>query len=338
MLLGLRDNLELEGYEVQTAADGEQGLAKAAAFAPDLVILDLMLPRKNGFDVCRELRARVEHDARRDADRALAGDRQGARPRARRRRLRHQAVQHHRAAGPRPRRAAPHRVAQPPHRAVPHRRHRDRLPQHQARRGGAASSSRPREFDLLRYFVQHTGRGRHPRTDPERGLGLRGVPRPRARSTISSRSCGRRSSGPRTSPSTSSPSTAAATSSSADRSGSPGTPGRGALALRPGQRLACAFAGRGTRARNPLGYTQGQWTPKPCSSRRWSPCVVFLIRWFVVARARLAAGGHGSHEPVQPTPLHLFIGPVTNFFDTLGIGSFAPTTSMFRAGSWCPTS
>src|SRR3712207_1623173 len=58
MLLGLRDNLELEGYEVQTAADGEEGLARAASFSPDLVILDVMLPKKNGFDVCRELRAR----------------------------------------------------------------------------------------------------------------------------------------------------------------------------------------------------------------------------------------------------------------------------------------
>src|ERR687890_230071 len=58
MLLGLRDNLELEGYEVQTAGDGDEGLQKAASFQPDLVILDVMLPRKNGFDVCRELRAR----------------------------------------------------------------------------------------------------------------------------------------------------------------------------------------------------------------------------------------------------------------------------------------
>jgi DNA-binding response OmpR family regulator len=58
MLLGLRDNLELEGYEVQTAGDGDEGLLKAASFQPDLVILDVMLPRKNGFDVCRELRAR----------------------------------------------------------------------------------------------------------------------------------------------------------------------------------------------------------------------------------------------------------------------------------------
>src|SRR5919106_2414841 len=58
MLLGLRDNLELEGYDVQTASDGDEGLAKAATFNPDLVILDVMLPKKNGFDVCRELRSR----------------------------------------------------------------------------------------------------------------------------------------------------------------------------------------------------------------------------------------------------------------------------------------
>jgi two-component system alkaline phosphatase synthesis response regulator PhoP len=58
MLLGLRDNLELEGYDVLTATDGEQGLSQALASRPDLVILDLMLPRKSGLDVCRELRAR----------------------------------------------------------------------------------------------------------------------------------------------------------------------------------------------------------------------------------------------------------------------------------------
>src|SRR5205809_6162837 len=59
MLLGLRDNLELEGYEVITAADGEEGLAKAVSTAPDLVVLDVTLPRKSGFEVCRELRARA---------------------------------------------------------------------------------------------------------------------------------------------------------------------------------------------------------------------------------------------------------------------------------------
>ena len=59
MRLGLRDNLELEGYEVETAVDGDDGLQKATSFAPDLVILDVMLPKKNGFDVCRDLRARA---------------------------------------------------------------------------------------------------------------------------------------------------------------------------------------------------------------------------------------------------------------------------------------
>jgi two-component system alkaline phosphatase synthesis response regulator PhoP len=56
MLLGLRDNLDLDGYEVVTANDGEEGLAKAIATSPDLILLDLTLPRKNGFEVCRELR------------------------------------------------------------------------------------------------------------------------------------------------------------------------------------------------------------------------------------------------------------------------------------------
>jgi uncharacterized membrane protein YfcA len=62
----------------------------------------------------------------------------------------------------------------------------------------------------------------------------------------------------------------------------------------------------------------------------------YLVRWFVVARGRRAAGGHGAHEPVQPSLLHLFIGAVTNFFDTLGIGSYAPTTAMFRAWRLVP--
>ncbi len=62
----------------------------------------------------------------------------------------------------------------------------------------------------------------------------------------------------------------------------------------------------------------------------------YLIRWIVVARARLAAGVHGAHEPVWPTPAQLGIGAITNFFDTLGIGSFAPTTAMFRAWKIVP--
>ena len=58
MATGLRDNLEFEGYEVRIARDGEEALASAAEWAPDLILLDLMLPRRNGQDVCRELRHR----------------------------------------------------------------------------------------------------------------------------------------------------------------------------------------------------------------------------------------------------------------------------------------
>ena len=49
-------NLEREGYQVATAADGESGVAVAQAERPDLVILDLMLPGLDGFEVCRILR------------------------------------------------------------------------------------------------------------------------------------------------------------------------------------------------------------------------------------------------------------------------------------------
>ena len=56
MLLGLRDNLELEGYEVITASDGEDGLAKAISTAPDLVVLDITLPGRTGIDLLRDLR------------------------------------------------------------------------------------------------------------------------------------------------------------------------------------------------------------------------------------------------------------------------------------------
>jgi uncharacterized membrane protein YfcA len=59
--------------------------------------------------------------------------------------------------------------------------------------------------------------------------------------------------------------------------------------------------------------------------------IVYLAFWFTHARARRAAGGHGSHEPVRPTPTQLGIGFITNFFDTLGIGSYATTTAMYRA-------
>jgi DNA-binding response OmpR family regulator len=61
MVAGLRDNFEYEGYEVLTACDGVEGLARALNDAPDLVVLDVMMPRMSGLDVCRQLK--VKHPA-----------------------------------------------------------------------------------------------------------------------------------------------------------------------------------------------------------------------------------------------------------------------------------
>jgi DNA-binding response OmpR family regulator len=57
ILRGLKDNLEYEHYEVLTATDGEQGYTVIREQKPDLVILDLMLPRMSGFEICRKIRA-----------------------------------------------------------------------------------------------------------------------------------------------------------------------------------------------------------------------------------------------------------------------------------------
>ena len=56
MALGLRDNCEYEGYEVVVARDGDEGICMALTQKPDLIILDVMLPKLSGLDVCRQLR------------------------------------------------------------------------------------------------------------------------------------------------------------------------------------------------------------------------------------------------------------------------------------------
>jgi two-component system alkaline phosphatase synthesis response regulator PhoP len=57
MLLGLKHNLEYEGYETVTATDGIEALQKVQKVSPDLMLLDIMLPEMNGFDVLRDVRA-----------------------------------------------------------------------------------------------------------------------------------------------------------------------------------------------------------------------------------------------------------------------------------------
>lgn len=54
--LGLRDDLELEGYQVEVVDNGETAVRKACNESFDLLLLDVMLPGKNGYDVCREVR------------------------------------------------------------------------------------------------------------------------------------------------------------------------------------------------------------------------------------------------------------------------------------------
>jgi two-component system alkaline phosphatase synthesis response regulator PhoP len=58
MVAGLRDNFEFEGYEVITAQDGIEGLERALEESPDLVVLDVMMPRMSGLEVCKQLRAK----------------------------------------------------------------------------------------------------------------------------------------------------------------------------------------------------------------------------------------------------------------------------------------
>jgi DNA-binding response OmpR family regulator len=56
LVRGLRDNLEACGYVVRTAKDGEQGLDALLREPPDLVLLDLMLPKLDGYEICRRAR------------------------------------------------------------------------------------------------------------------------------------------------------------------------------------------------------------------------------------------------------------------------------------------
>jgi DNA-binding response OmpR family regulator len=61
ILMGVRMNLEGEGYEVTTATDGQEALERIRAGGWDLVVLDLMLPRRNGYEIISDMRRRGDH-------------------------------------------------------------------------------------------------------------------------------------------------------------------------------------------------------------------------------------------------------------------------------------
>ena len=58
MVAGLRDNFEYEGYEVISASDGVSGLERVLTDDPDLVVLDVMMPRMSGLEVCKQVKTR----------------------------------------------------------------------------------------------------------------------------------------------------------------------------------------------------------------------------------------------------------------------------------------
>ncbi len=159
MRLGLRDNLELEGYEVETAVDGDDGLVKAAAFSPDLVILDVMLPKKNGFDVCRELRAKsittpiVMLTARSAETDKVLGLELGADDYVTKPFSITELLARVRAVLRRTGTGTPKPTAD----VISIGDIEIDFKLHQARRGKVRIEFTAREFDLLRYFVQHTG-------------------------------------------------------------------------------------------------------------------------------------------------------------------------------------
>jgi DNA-binding response OmpR family regulator len=58
LLRGLKDNFQAQGYQVRTASDGEKGLEALFRDPPDLALLDVMLPKVNGYEICRLARSR----------------------------------------------------------------------------------------------------------------------------------------------------------------------------------------------------------------------------------------------------------------------------------------
>ena len=157
MSVALRDGFEYEGYSVTLAKDGEAGLQLASAATPDLVVLDVMLPRMTGLDVCKQLRAGgsgvpiIMLTARGQEIDKVIGLKLGADDYVTKPfgfmelMARAEAVLRRSAGKP----AAPdgYRFGEV---ALDFRRH-------EATKGGARLDLSPREFQLLAFFVQHRG-------------------------------------------------------------------------------------------------------------------------------------------------------------------------------------
>jgi len=157
LVLTLTDRLTREGYTVENAADGETGLERATRAPFDLLLLDLMLPRMSGFDVCRELRRRhvetpvIMLTARGQVVDKVVGLKLGAddyvtKPFEMAELLARVEAQLRRTP------ARPHPVEGHTFGDV-----RVDFRKAEATRGGAPLELSAREFQLLRYFIEHRG-------------------------------------------------------------------------------------------------------------------------------------------------------------------------------------
>jgi DNA-binding response OmpR family regulator len=156
MVLGLKDNFEFEGYEVLTASDGASGLERARTQKPDLMILDIMLPKLSGLEVCKTLRGEgfeapiIMLTARgQEIDKVvgleLGADDYVTKPFSIRELLARVRAILRRAEGKK--RLARYRFSDV----------ELDFETYQARRGGAPLELSPREFELLRYLIERKG-------------------------------------------------------------------------------------------------------------------------------------------------------------------------------------
>jgi len=161
LLAALRYNLDKEGYQVLTAVDGEQGLEAAREEKPDLILLDIMLPKLDGFEVCRILRRETNipivmltakgEEVDRVVGLELGADDYVTKPFSMRELLARVRAMLRRS-----------RIASETHSARGERFQAGDLEidlvSHTARLGGSPLELKPREFDLLGLLVANTGR------------------------------------------------------------------------------------------------------------------------------------------------------------------------------------
>lgn len=159
MSVALRDGFVYEGYEVTLAKDGEAGLQLAQRETPDLVLLDVMLPKMTGLDVCRQLRSSgnlvpvIMLTARGQEIDKVLGLKLGAddyitKPFGFMELLaRAEAVLRRSSAG----------REQPAPESYRFGDVQIDFKRHEAEKGGEPIELSPREFDLLAYFIQHRG-------------------------------------------------------------------------------------------------------------------------------------------------------------------------------------